>query len=85
MKSEKGTELQLLNAKQFLRTCFSKYQIFINTEISQFSLNLPVYYFITEDRVDKEILNLTTRFFSLETHMTMFDTSADNWNSFSQM
>lgn len=85
MKSEKGTELQLLNAKQFLRTCFSKYHIFINTKFSQFSLNLPVYYFIKEDRVDKEILNLTTRFFSLETHMTMFDTSADNWNSFSQM
>lgn len=26
------------------------------------------------DRVDEEILNLTTRFFSLETQMTMFDT-----------
>lgn len=29
--------------------------------------------FFLIDRVDEEILNLTTRFFSLETQMTMFD------------
>lgn len=34
------------------------------------------------DRVDEEILNLTTRFFSLETKMIMFDTSVRQLEQF---
>lgn len=39
-------------------------------------------FFCLIDRVDEEILNLTTRFFSLETQMTMFDTSVRNLEQF---
>lgn len=54
-------------------------QASINTDISVYQKNISN---AIKDRVDEEILNLTTRFFSLETQMTMFDTSVRNLEQF---
>lgn len=54
-------------------------QASINTDISVYQKNISN---AIKDRVDEEILNLTTRFLSLETQMTMFDTSVRNLEQF---
>lgn len=50
-------------------------QASINTDISVYQKNISN---AIKDRVDEEILNFTTRYFSLETQMTMLNTSVRN-------